>query len=72
MGYNPDVDFLGPRPPKMDPPARVLFRRLQFSVTADQIVCRTIVFEFERGFAFQFGNNSLGEHLAQLDAPLIK
>jgi len=47
-------------------------RRLQFPITVDQVVSRTIVFEFGRGFAFQFGNNPLGEHLAQLDAPLIK
>ena len=48
------------------------FHLLQFSIPPDQIVRRTVVFEFWRGFAFQFGNDPLGEHLAQLDAPLIK
>jgi hypothetical protein len=30
------------------------------------------VFALGRGFAFQFGNNALGEHLAQFHTPLVK
>ena len=41
-------------------------------IAADEVVGRTIVLERWRGPAFEFGDNALGKHLAQLDAPLVE
>jgi hypothetical protein len=48
------------------------FRSIQFSVTPEQVVRRTVVFELGCCLALKFGNDSLGEHFTQLDAPLVK
>ena len=48
------------------------FRPLQRSIAVNQVVCRAVVFEPGRGLAFKFGHDSLGQHLAQFDAPLVK
>src|SRR5713226_8827812 len=51
---------------------------LELAVTADQVVRRAVM--GERGLrlvvdlrpAFEFQNDALGQHLAQLDAPLVE
>ena len=48
------------------------FGPLQLSITADQVVRRTVVFQLRCCLALEFGNDSLGEHLTQLDTPLVK
>src|SRR5690348_5757031 len=45
---------------------------LQLAVTPDQIVRGTIILQSWRRFAFKFGNDPLGQHLAEFHAPLIK
>src|SRR5579864_4431572 len=45
---------------------------LHVPISADQVVRRTIVFQLGCPFPLKLGNNSLGERLPQLDAPLIK
>src|SRR4051794_32363294 len=44
----------------------------QFEVAAEQIVRRTIMFEFRLGPALKLGNDALGQDLAQFNAPLIE
>src|ERR1039458_8089734 len=72
MGYNPTVDYGGTAPAKNGSSRGVSFCSLQFSITADQVIRRTVVFEHGCRLVLKFGNDSLGEHLAQLDAPLIE
>src|SRR5438094_4296730 len=48
------------------------WRLLQFPVAADEVVRRTVVFELRCVLALKLRNDALGEHFAQLDAPLIK
>ena len=38
----------------------------------DQAVRRAVVLKLRQIFAFKFGNDALGEYLAQFDAPLVK
>ena len=59
-------------PPKMDTSARVLFRRLQFSITTNEVVRRTVVFKPGGGLAFQFGDDPLRQNFSEFNAPLIK
>src|ERR1039458_10534018 len=72
MGYNPTVDYGGTAPAENRSSREFSFCSLQFSITADQVICRTVVFEHGCRLVLKFGNDSLGEHLAQLDAPLIE
>jgi len=73
MGYNPDMELgMETAHRKRIQPGGFHFPPLQCSITADEIVRRAIVFEPGRGFALQFGHNSLGQRLAQFHAPLVK
>ena len=47
-------------------------RSFQFPIMANQIVRRTVMLEFGRIPAFQFGNDALRQRFAQLDAPLVE
>ena len=45
---------------------------LELAVAADQVVGRAVVAELGLGLALQLRDDALGQHLAQLDAPLIE
>src|SRR4029077_1594432 len=45
---------------------------LEFSVSADQVVCRAVVRERRFGLAFYFRNDALGQNLAKFHAPLVE
>jgi len=45
---------------------------LHFSIAANEVVRRAVVLELGRRLAFEFGNDALGKHFAQFDAPLVK
>ncbi len=49
---------------------KMLPGRFQFTIAADQVVGRAVMFEPGRRFAFQFGNDALRQRLAQFDAPI--
>ena len=72
LGKSPPVDYAGMLPAENGSGQEFSFRLLQCSIAADQVVCRTVVFEPGCCLALQFGNDALGEHLAQLDTPLVK
>src|SRR6202021_867636 len=41
-------------------------------VARDQRVGRTVMFKLRRALALQLGDDSLGQHFAQLDTPLVE
>src|SRR5262249_56285170 len=45
---------------------------LEAAIAADQVVGRTVMTKFGLGFAFELRDDALSQHLAELDAPLIK
>src|SRR2546422_8129097 len=45
---------------------------LQFAIAADQIVRGTVVLELRRRLTFEFGDDALGQFLAELHAPLVE
>lgn len=51
---------------------RLSGRTFELSVSADQVVCRTVVREGRLFLAFYFGDDALSQNFAELNAPLIE
>src|SRR4029077_7782275 len=45
---------------------------LKFSVAPNQVVGRTVMLKLGLCITLEFGNDALGHHLAQLNAPLVE
>ena len=56
----------------MPEPRLPALRRFQAAIAPDEGVGRTVVLEIGIGPTSEFGYDSLGQHLAQLHAPLVK
>src|ERR1700720_3127915 len=51
---------------------RISGRALELSVSADQVVCGTVVREGRLFLAFYFGDDALSQNFAELHAPLVE